>query len=334
MYPRRLSFFRGPVNFALRYSPLQPVMRWSSRDSVAVLAYHRILDPEAFAAQVAFLARHTHPVSLEEFSVASRTGASLPPRSVLLTFDDGDISVLNEALPLLRDRGIPAVAFVCPGVIDTDRPLWFDELRGMVDAGARLPEWVGGTVEDAEILLVTLPDADRRRFLSGLQATLPPGAGPVRRRQLRSEELLLLEHDGVVIGNHTMTHPSLTLCDRESIAWEIGEAHRRLTEILGHEPPAFAYPNDDGDERVEEELAAVGYEIAFAYDHALSASPPAALTRVSRLRGEASDSVDRLAIGLSGLHPAVWRAAERGRRGRPVPVPEPPGVEAPRSACR
>ncbi len=35
---------------------------------------------------------------------------------------------------------MPAVAFVCPGVVDTDRPLWFDELRGLATAGARLPE--------------------------------------------------------------------------------------------------------------------------------------------------------------------------------------------------
>ncbi len=320
MYPRRLSFLQGPVNFTLRYSPTQAVMRRNTRDRLAVLAYHQITDPEAFAVQLAYLARHAHPVSLEELTVASRTGASLPPRSVLLTFDDGDISVLDEALPLLRERGIPAVAFVCPSVLGTDRPLWFDELRGLVDAGARLPEWVGKRVEDAEVLLVTLPCADRYRFLSGLQTTLPPGTGPIRRRQMCSEDLPRLEHDGVAIGNHTMTHPSLTCCDRETIAWEIGEAHRRLTEILGHGPTAFSYPNDEWDGRVVEELAAVGYEIAFTYDHALSASPPTTLIRVSRLRGEASDSIDRLAISLSGLHPAVWHAADRvRRRGRPAP---------------
>jgi hypothetical protein len=64
VYPRRLSFLRGWVSFALRYSPLQPVMRWNSRDHLAVLAYHRVVDPEAFAAQLTFLARYTHLVSL------------------------------------------------------------------------------------------------------------------------------------------------------------------------------------------------------------------------------------------------------------------------------
>ncbi len=174
---------------------------------------------------------------------------------------------------------------------------------------------LGHCLDVAEILLVTLPDGERRRFLS-LRATLPPEAAPVRCRQLRSEDLLRLEHDGVAIGNHTMTHPNLTRCDCDTVAWEIGEAHRRLTGILGHEPAAFSYPNDDWDSRTNDELATLGYQLGFAYDHALSAVPPDAPLRVSRVRGEASQSVDRLAIGLTGLHPLVWRTAERVFRGR------------------
>ncbi len=321
MYPRSLSFLRGAVNFALRTSPLQPVMRGMAGDQLAVLAYHRVSDPAAFEAQLGYLVRHAHPVSLEAVRVAAKTRTALPRRSVLLTFDDGDISVLDDALPLLRERGVPAVAFVCPGVVDTSEPLWFDELTGLLEAGAKLPAWAGRNGDQAEATAAALAPAQQRALFELLRASLPDGAFRVSRRQLTAADLLRLEHDGVAVGNHSLNHPLLTACDAATIETEIGEAHQRLAAILGHEPIAFAYPAGDVDTRVLDRVTATGYELAFDYDHRLSSWPAPSPLQISRLRGDSADSVDRLAVALSGLHSVVWRAAERAVRRAPGPAP-------------
>ena len=72
---------------------------------------------DAFAAQLAFLARHRRVVPLEDV-VAGVDEAGAP--AVAITFDDGFRSVLTDALPLLQEHGFPATAFVTTRWIETD----------------------------------------------------------------------------------------------------------------------------------------------------------------------------------------------------------------------
>ncbi len=50
-----------------------------------------------------------HPVSVDQILDARRGGRPLPPRAVLLTFDDGYADVYDTVYPLLRKHGYPAV---------------------------------------------------------------------------------------------------------------------------------------------------------------------------------------------------------------------------------
>jgi peptidoglycan/xylan/chitin deacetylase (PgdA/CDA1 family) len=54
-------------------------------------------------------------------------GAPLPPRAVLITFDDGYRDNVDHAAPILRRHGYPAVIFVPIGYLDTTRPLPHEE---------------------------------------------------------------------------------------------------------------------------------------------------------------------------------------------------------------
>jgi peptidoglycan/xylan/chitin deacetylase (PgdA/CDA1 family) len=66
-------------------------------------------------------------VSLEDVLGAG----PLPPRSVLLTFDDGYTSLLDGALPVTAPRGIPAVVFVVSGQLGGSNR--WDAERGAVE---------------------------------------------------------------------------------------------------------------------------------------------------------------------------------------------------------
>jgi peptidoglycan/xylan/chitin deacetylase (PgdA/CDA1 family) len=63
-------------------------------------------------------------------------GAPLPPKAVLITFDDGYLDNLANAAPVLRRYGYPAVIFVPIGYLDAAHPLPHDEHlanRGIVN---------------------------------------------------------------------------------------------------------------------------------------------------------------------------------------------------------
>jgi peptidoglycan/xylan/chitin deacetylase (PgdA/CDA1 family) len=111
-----------------------------------VLMYHKINDRPGnsvtvptglFAEQMAQLHELRYPVvALETVLAWYGSGAPLPPRSVLITFDDGYRDNLENAVPVLREHGYPAVMFVPIGYLDDTRPLPHEErlaTRGLVN---------------------------------------------------------------------------------------------------------------------------------------------------------------------------------------------------------
>ena len=74
--------------------------------------------PGVFAAQMQALARSGLPViSLGQLAAARGGGPALPPRSVILTFDDGFRDFADAAWPLLRDRGWPVCVYLPTGPV-------------------------------------------------------------------------------------------------------------------------------------------------------------------------------------------------------------------------
>jgi peptidoglycan/xylan/chitin deacetylase (PgdA/CDA1 family) len=105
--------------------------------TLRVLMYHKVNDlqpnpttvpTEVFAEQMALLGELGYvPVSLAQVRDHYVEGAPLPAGAVLITFDDGYRDNLQNALPILRRLGHPAVIFVPIGFLDGDRPLPHEE---------------------------------------------------------------------------------------------------------------------------------------------------------------------------------------------------------------
>lgn len=115
--------------------------------TLRVLMYHKVNDqrpnpitvPTAvFAEQMALLGELGYVVvSLDAVRDHYLRGAPLPAGAVLITFDDGYLDNLENALPILRTHGYPAVVFVPIGYLDGPRPLPHEE--GLFRAGVRNP---------------------------------------------------------------------------------------------------------------------------------------------------------------------------------------------------
>jgi peptidoglycan/xylan/chitin deacetylase (PgdA/CDA1 family) len=275
---------------------------------LAVLAWHGLSDASAFRDQLEFLADRVEIVALEDVIAAARDERGLPERAALITFDDADRSHLEIALPLLKERAIPAIAFVVTGMLGTQEPYWWDEAEQLVRLGGVTPG-ISGDGRPVVAALKRAGDEQRLAALDELRSTASAAAEP--RAQLREEELRELDLGGVAIGNHSVTHPCLNRCPEDKIRNEIEGAHETLTAILGHPPAAFAYPNGDWSPAAEQIAKGAGYQLGFLFDHRLQRWPPRDPLRMSRLRVGSSTSLDRFAITLSGLHPLLHRLVGR-----------------------
>jgi peptidoglycan/xylan/chitin deacetylase (PgdA/CDA1 family) len=74
--------------------------------------------PAHFAQQMAFLRFiGAHTLTLTDALDALRTGTALPPRSVILTFDDGYTNFATRATPVMVQDGLVGTVFVVSGFI-------------------------------------------------------------------------------------------------------------------------------------------------------------------------------------------------------------------------
>jgi peptidoglycan/xylan/chitin deacetylase (PgdA/CDA1 family) len=304
-----MSRVEALVDRGLARSPLLPLFRARTSRRLTVLAYHGVDDAERFAGHLDEIRLRGHAVTLTE-ALDGIEGATLPRNPVLITFDDGARSVFEVGAPLLRERGLPAVAFVVAGSLDGEQPLWFDEVRDLVRRGGRTDVVPDGSPDAVVRSLKRLPDARRRAAIDELRAIVH---GPkLRIRQLDRSDLLQLESMGVAVGNHSMTHPCLSRCEDGSVEREITLAHEQLTRALGRAPRAFAYPDGDDDPRAAAILRELGYRAGFLFDHRPAMLPAPDPMRISRVRVNAWTTPDRFRLILSGLHPALHHA--RGGR--------------------
>ena len=114
--------------------------------TVPVLMYHHVarntggavdtVSPETFRWQMSFLKENNYRViGLEEFVDRTIRGTGFPPRTVVLTFDDGYADNFEYALPVLQELRFPATVFVSPEWIGEEGFLSWGQIRKMHQAG-------------------------------------------------------------------------------------------------------------------------------------------------------------------------------------------------------
>ncbi len=141
-----------------------------------ILLYHRIavpqkaseyyVAPEDFQAQMQALKDWGYTPILPELLVkAINDGAPLPERPIIITFDDGDITVYTEAFPVMKKLGFVGVNYLVSNYLNTPGYMTTEQLKEMAAAG-----WEAGSHTISHKDLTTLPDpvqqiADSRDIL-------------------------------------------------------------------------------------------------------------------------------------------------------------------------
>lgn len=255
-----------------------------------VLTYHRVEEPGAhpepcpsllsatpsdFAAQMRFLSAQFRIVSVEQVLEAVRGGRPLPPRALLITFDDAYRDFAAHAWPVMKELGLPVTLFVPTAYPDAaERAFWWDRLHQALAAAKRdsldcdgvqlplrCPRERGKAYSALREKVKSLPHEVAIGLVDALCDQL--GAVPSPNLVLSWDELRRLSHEGVTLGAHTRTHP---LLHRLPIAQVRAEASASLADLrreIGKALPIFAYPSGGFDARAIEAIAAEGFELAF-----------------------------------------------------------------------
>jgi peptidoglycan/xylan/chitin deacetylase (PgdA/CDA1 family) len=284
-------------------------LRRAAGTGPAVLTYHgvlpagyRIVDSgldgslvsaDSCRRQLRFLKDQYNVISPKEFLLWCEAGHALPPRSVLLTCDDGLRNSLSDMLPILQEFELECLFFVTGASLSgAPTMLWYEELYLMFLAapGSFTLELLGLGLRAGKspqerrslwwdlVRKLSQYDLNCRKALLGsirMQLRLSERwdakyhEDPVLSRRfsvLNQSEVHQLAGAGMCIGAHTLSHPMLSQSSPD-VAWrEISGSKQTLEQALGQKIWALAYPFGDSSSVTSREVQMAkraGFKSAF-----------------------------------------------------------------------
>lgn len=282
----------------------------SAADSPFTRGMNVSITPKKFEAALRFLTTHYTPVRLEDVLTDS-DGRGLPPRAVLVTFDDAYASVVESAAPLCRQFGVPAVFFVNAAFLDNHRlapdnlvcyvanVLGMETIRSAARAvrGAQTPE-LKYLSEVFTGFFPAISLAEREVFLEALRQLSGIEEGRMAREAgiyLTSKQLRDLASFDFEIGNHTYTHVHCRSLSREEFGSQVDRNKEGLEALSGTKVRSFSQPygsSRDLTPDLAEHLERTGHKAVFLSESVANprGADPVHLDRVST-RAESDDTL-------------------------------------------
>jgi peptidoglycan/xylan/chitin deacetylase (PgdA/CDA1 family) len=258
-------------NSLIRSGVLPLVSRFTGH-GVAILMYHSVMDDpsseqltlggiihstQVFRGQMDLVARHFNAVSLDDVLLFLKGKKTLPPRAVVITFDDGYADNYLAAQNILSPLGIPAVFYVTVDCVERQRLPWPSLLRHafLISKKASWSEVAGAVwpltsteqriqaFDRASEHCSKLSGVPQDQYVESLRQELeaaPPR--PAQRLMMTWEEVRGLARIGHTVGSHTMTHSNLAYVTEKDVRTELLDAKNKLEQELAAPIVHFSYP--------------------------------------------------------------------------------------------
>ncbi len=271
-----------------------------------VITYHRVLDDYAkdpfalgmvtqkqdFKAQMQLLKQHFDIRQANDVIAATKAGETLNKPTVSITFDDGYLDNLNNALPILQELQLQATLYVATGGLDTAQMLWWDrviyaihqssantlDVRNLDITGCDSPLELSppNKKRSVETLLDGLWTTDLSRCMRAVDAIedqLNVTTNQHWAPRMSSEQLRSFQQAGMEIGAHSIHHHDMSQLDQTRLQQELSESKSTLETLLDKPVTGFAYPAGRHSEVVIESTRAAGYEYAMSTIRGFNHSP-------------------------------------------------------------
>jgi peptidoglycan/xylan/chitin deacetylase (PgdA/CDA1 family) len=281
-------------------------------DRAAILCFHglgagrldaeidrSILHVRGFVQILRVLKRSFRVLPLAELVECLQAGRQPPPKSVVITFDDGYASNLEIAAPELAALGLPWSSFLPAGFIESGERRWTDDLPLLV-CGSRRSE-LSFHLETQKLTYdLSTPGAradaihqipERCRYAP--EALLAPAVAELRASMSADEldslrrkhpefapltwaQASQLRSAGVELGSHSVNHVALAVQTTERIREEIRVAEELFKRHIGPPSPHFSYPYGNRlsfSAETADLLRAAGYRCALTLVHEMVPVP-------------------------------------------------------------
>ena len=250
---------------------LRVAARYAGRGA-AIIMYHSVMDEperhadslgniihstEAFRDQVEMIAKHYDPVTLDDVARFLSGEQDLPPRPVVITFDDGYCDNYEVAHPVLRNVGVPATFYVTVGCVDRKQLPWPSRVR-FAFLSSTHKEWpepnghkwpLRNTDERTRAFVLAceycgkLAGPAQDAFVESLERDLDAKLPDDRQDLMLSwDQIRGLIRAGHIVGSHTVSHPNLAHIAASELNGELNTSKRRLEEELSQPVIHFSYP--------------------------------------------------------------------------------------------
>lgn len=242
-------------------------------ESPLILNYHHVSDlkddpqmlvitPKRFEAQIKYLKENYLILRLEDLIEAIHSD-TVPPNSVVITFDSGYSDTLLNIKPIVEKYQVPATIFISTGTIESRREFWWDEL-GKIFCDSKIIgkelnvnkfgfsiDKVIDSKQDSIEIYKTIHEASKMLTINQRAEVLHDlfeWSGVDRKarethRILTNKELVdLSKSDYITIGAHTVNNGNLSVESSEVKHFEIIESKIILQNLLGYKVNTFSYP--------------------------------------------------------------------------------------------
>lgn len=261
--------------------------RLRDHDGALILYGHRVSDdeeaffqglaPQWFREQLAYLARHYEIIPLPTLLDCIEEKRSFPPRSVVLTFDDGFRDFVEHAVPTLDEFGVKATVYVVTESMTDGRLPWSQRL-GYVYQNTEGTELEHGLLGPRPVPLSSTPER-RAAYARTMQvlASVPRlprdvaineiarrlDVDPPRDRMMNWDHAREVIAGGHEVGAHTYSHALLARVPASEARIEMERSKTDLEEHLSLRSPTFCFPAGSTNAALQASVRGLGFRSCF-----------------------------------------------------------------------
>ena len=221
------------AGFTLRCSGILLLFRSLYLRHKATIIYYHDPSPQVFEKHMRYLSKHYNIITLDFLveAIHNCSWAKLPPKSLVITFDDGHKGNFN-LLPVFKKYKIVPTIYVCSQIVETFRHFWFKVATGK-----------------KKLELLQCSNQMRLQHLAQEYDFEPSKEYPEQERQALSKEEIDLMNGYVDFQSHSRFHPVMTNCSQVECEQEIVLAKDEVERLVGNRCKHFSYPRGAYSER-------------------------------------------------------------------------------------
>jgi poly-beta-1,6-N-acetyl-D-glucosamine N-deacetylase len=231
------------------------------RKKVSILLFHEC-DIEVFRKSIIYFKKHYSIISLNDY-INNKINRKFKKPYLILTFDDGCASNY-QLLETIINYKIPVTIYIINNYMESNIPFW----------------WNIKTFRSSYVNY--LKTVSNKKRLSIIDNELSSTSDLNNQDHLSIKEITEML-PFVDFQSHTLSHPILTKCSKNTIEKEIVLSKKLLNTILKKDIVHFAYPNGNYNSNIINILKDANYKSAVTVNHGFNDIKPISNFELNRI---------------------------------------------------